>query len=45
MTTLSQWTDSRLVRHVMLSASLLAMGHTLGTAVCLTFLSGFGGNA
>jgi hypothetical protein len=29
----------------MLSASLVAMGHTLGTAVCLTFLSGFGINA
>ena len=45
MTTLSQWSEYRLARQVMLSASLVAMGHTLGTAVCLTFLSGFGGNA
>lgn len=45
MTTLLQQSGSRLVRYALLSASLLAMGHTFGTAVCLTFLSGFGGNA
>jgi len=42
MLTLTRWSDSRLVRNVLLSASLMAMGHTLGSAVCLTFLSGRG---